>query len=145
MPLNKNTGGNMKSNRNKENRYLTEEKAKHVYKKGEFGNIIKISTIKQEIDHNRELNRLDYTSGDINPYRELIVNNAEKVDMILSQMEQWSILKNIVNYIQNNGHPKNIYNLKIKAVNKVNHKRRPNTKEEERQILELDLGDMPEK
>ena len=42
---------------------------------------------------------MDDTSGDINPYRELMVNNAEMVDTILSQMEHWSILNNIVNYI----------------------------------------------
>ena len=34
--------------------------------------------LKQEIEQDGELNRLDDTSRDINPYRELIVNNAEK-------------------------------------------------------------------
>ena len=72
---------------------------------------------------------------EITPYRELIVNNAEKVDTILWQMEQWSILSNIVNYIQYDRHPKNSYNLSIKVVNKGNYKRRPNI-EEERQMLE---------
>ena len=42
--------------------------------------------LKQEIDQDQELNRLYDTSWDVNPYRELIVNNAEKVDTILSQM-----------------------------------------------------------
>ena len=37
---------------------------------------------------------------DINPYRELIVNNAEKIGTVLLQMEQWSILGNVVKYIQ---------------------------------------------
>ena len=59
-------------------------------------------------------------------------------------MEQWSILSNVVNYIQYDRHPKNFHNVDIKAVNQRNHKKRPNTKEE-RQILELDFGDMPEK
>ena len=72
-----------------------------------------------------------------------MVKNAEKVDIILSQMEQWSILSNVVNYIQYDRHPKNFHNLDIKAVNQRNHKRRPNSKEE-RQMLELDFGDMPE-
>ena len=31
---------------------------------------------------------MDDTSGDVNPYRELIGNNAEKVETVLSQMEQ---------------------------------------------------------
>ena len=54
-----------------------------------MGDVNNISTMKQEIDQDWELNRLDDTSGDINPYRELIVNNVEKTDTILSQMEQW--------------------------------------------------------
>ena len=59
-------------------------------------------------------------------------------------MNQWSILSNVVNYIQYNRHPKNFHNLYIKAVNQRNHKRRPNTKEE-RKMLELDFIDMSEK
>ena len=51
-------------------------------------------------------------------YRELIVNNTEKLDIILTQMQQWSMLSNIVKYIQDNRHPKIFYNLNIKAVNK---------------------------
>ena len=43
--------------------------------------------MKQEIDQDWELNKLDDTSRDINPYRELIVNNTEKVQTVLSQME----------------------------------------------------------
>ena len=81
---------------------------------------------------------------EINPNRELIVNSSEKVDTILSQMEQWPILSNVVNYIKYNKHPKNFYNLNIRAVKQRNHKRRSYI-DEERQILELDFGDMPEK
>ena len=60
-------------------------------------------------------------------------------------MEQLSILSNVVNYIQYDGHPKNFYNLNIRAVNKENYKRKSNIEEEERQMLELDFGDIPEK
>ena len=38
---------------------------------------------------------MDNTSGDENPYRELIVNNAGKIENTLSWMEQWSILSNV--------------------------------------------------
>ena len=61
MPSNANIGGQMKSNRNKKNRYLTEDQTKHIYKKVEMGKIINMSTIKQEIDQDQELNRLDDT------------------------------------------------------------------------------------
>ena len=65
--------------------------------------------MKQEIDQDQdqELNSLDDTGRDINPYRELIVNNTEKTDTVLSQMEQWWILSNVVNYIEYDRHPKN--------------------------------------
>ena len=84
----------------------------------ELGDIINIHTVKQEIDQDRELNRLDDTSRDINSYRELIVNNTEKVDTVSSQMEQWLILSNVVNYIQYDRYPKNFYNLNINPMNK---------------------------
>ena len=71
MPLNADIGRQSKTNRSRENRYLIEVQAKDVYKKIESGNIINISTLKQEINQDRELNRLDDTSADINPYREL--------------------------------------------------------------------------
>ena len=111
MPLNTNIGGESKPTKDREIAYLIEDQAKPIYKKVQLGNVINIGMIKQEIDQDQEVNRLDDTSGNVNPYRELIVNNAEKVDTILSQMEQWSILSNIVNYIQYDRHPRNFYNL----------------------------------
>ena len=55
-----------------------------MYKKVESGNIINTNTLKQEIEQDQELNRLDDTRRDINPYRELIVNNTEKIETALS-------------------------------------------------------------
>ena len=49
-------------------------------------------------------------------------------------MEQWSILSNVVNYVQHNQHPKDFYNLDIRAADQNRHKKVYN-KEEERQIL----------
>ena len=79
---------------------------------------------------------MDNTSGDINPYQEIIVNKAERDNMILSQMEQWSILHNMVNYIRYDKHPKNFHNLDIKTTDQKNYKG---------QIVELDFGDTSEK
>ena len=128
----------------KREKFLTEDQARHIYKKVESGNIINIDTLEKETDQDWELHRLNDTSGDINPYRELIVNNAEKLETVLSQMEQWSVLSNVVNYIQYDRHPKIFYNLNIRAVNKEKYKRKSNI-EEERQVLVLDFGDMPDK
>ena len=86
MPLNANIGGHIRSNKYKykENKYLTEDHARHVYKKVESGNVININTLKQEIDQDQEVSRLDDTSRDIKPYRELIVNNTEKTDSFIT-------------------------------------------------------------
>ena len=48
--------------------------------------------IEQEIEQEKQLSKIDYTNRDTNPYQELIVNNAEKVETLMTQMEQWSIL-----------------------------------------------------
>ena len=86
MPLNANIGGQITPDNNyeyKESKYLMEKQARHICKKVESGNIINISTLKQEIEQDLELSMLDEIGGDINPYRELIVNNAEKIDTVL--------------------------------------------------------------
>ena len=59
--------------------------------KAESGQIIKLEIIQQELEHRRQLNKIDDTNGETNPYRELIVNNAEILEPLMSQMEQWSI------------------------------------------------------
>ena len=46
LPLNANIGGQSKPNRSRESRHLTEEQARHMYKKVELGTIINIDTIK---------------------------------------------------------------------------------------------------
>ena len=91
----------------------------------------------QEIDQERQLNRIDDMSEETNPYKELIVNNAEKIEPLLTQMEQWSILSNTLNYIQYDGHPKKYHSLGISAVNKC---RKNPCMKEERDILEFNFG-----
>ena len=65
-------------------------------------------------------------------------------DTISSQMERWSILSNVVNYVQYDRHPKNFYYLNIRAVIKEKYKRK-SIAEKKRQMLGLDFGDTPEK
>ena len=98
MPLSTNIDGQTLPNKcgYEEGKYLTEEQARHVYKKIELGSIVNTDTLWQEIEQEWELSKTDDTSRDMSPYRELIVNNAEKVETVLSQMEQWSILSNVI-------------------------------------------------
>ena len=77
--------------------------------------------IKEELDTDVELERMDDNSGDENPYKELIVNNAGKIGSALTQMEQWSILSNFINYVQYSKNPKNFHSMTIRPAkfNKV--------------------------
>ena len=99
----------------------------------------------QEIEQEPELNRIDDTSRGINPYKELTVNNAEKTEPVLTQMAQWSILSNVLNYIQYDKHPKNYHSLNISTVNKEKCWRNSYIKEEERDMLKLDFVHTPNK
>ena len=67
----------------------------------------------------------------------MIVNNAEKIEPLLAQMEQWSILSNTLTYIQYDRHPNNYHSLGIGAVNK--HGKSLGIKEE-RDLVELDFA-----
>ena len=62
--------------------------------------------MKEEIDPDVELDKMDDNSGDENLCRELIVNNAGKIEGTLSLMEQWSILNNVIYYVQYSKNPK---------------------------------------
>ena len=112
--------------------FLTREQANYIYKKVETGEIINIDTIQQEIEQEEQLNRIDDTYGKINPYQELIINNAERVDPLMTQMEQWSILSNILNYVQHNRYYTSNHTSDIKMVNK--HKDKLHTRREKESI-----------
>ena len=52
-----------------------------------------------------------------NTHRELIVNNAHKTENTLSQIEQWLIHSNVINYVQYNKNQKNSHSMIVKPVN----------------------------
>ena len=56
------------------------------------------------------------------------------------QMEQWPILRNILNYIQHDKHHTVNHTLNIKAVNKYRNK---SETKEEKEPVELDFGSRP--
>ena len=98
--------------------------------------MINTDTIKQEIEQEKQLGRID-DGRETYPYRELIVNNTEKIEPLMTQIEQWSILSNILNYIQSRFNSMN-HTLDVKAVNR--YKSRPDT---DREFKELDFGVTP--
>ena len=139
LPLNTKIGGQIINNRPSIGKFLTREQTQCVYKKTESGEITQ--TIQQELEQERQLDRIDDTNGESNPYKELIVNNAEKLELLMTQMEQWSILSNVLNYIQYHKHLKTYHSLSINAVHKYRNNLDTN---EKRDIVELEFGVMPE-
>ena len=114
LPISHNSGGNNKNNfRCKD--CLTPQQKNFVYKKVELGSLINRNMIKEELDADVELERTGDNSGDDNPYKELIVNNVSRVDNAVTQIEQWSILNNIINYVQYSKNPKNFHSMTIKS------------------------------
>ena len=118
LPLDSKIGGQINYNRPSVGQFLTREQASYVYKKVESGKPINVDTIKHEMEQEEQLNKIDDMSGETNPNRELIVNNAEKVQPLMTQMEQWSIFSNVLNYIQHDRHPMINQNLSIKVINR---------------------------
>ena len=59
---------------------MTREQANFVHKKTVSGEMINRETLQQELEHKRQLNKIDDMRGDTNPYKEMIVNNAEKIE-----------------------------------------------------------------
>ena len=121
LPLNTKIRGQTRYIKDKTAICLADNQARHVYKKVKSGSIINIDTIKQELG--QETDKVDDTNGEINPYHNIIVNKAERDNAIISQMEQWSILSNVVNYVQYNRHPKSLHNLDIRAVDQKRYKK----------------------
>ena len=99
--------------------------------------MINTETLQQELEHKRQVNKIDDTSGDTNLYKELIVNNAHKIEPLLTQLKQWAILSNMLNYIQYDKHPQNFHNLGSTMVNIC--KNHPHAREG-KDMVEVDFG-----
>ena len=87
LPLNSRIGGQDTDDHPTVGQFLTRKQTRYICRKVETGEIINTDTIEQE----KQLSRIDDTSRQTNPYQELIVNYAEKIEPLMTQMEQWSI------------------------------------------------------
>ena len=88
MPLTKKGGPARNDKRvrcipDKEQRCLTEDQARHVYKKVETDKVINVETMKQEIEDNRMTrNRLnEEDTAETIPYQMVILNKMYKDDI----------------------------------------------------------------
>ena len=136
LPLDSRIGGQNRDSPTA-GQYLTKDQMRYIYKKVETWEIITTNMIQQEIEQEKQLGKIDDTSGETNPYRELIVNNVEKIEPLMTQMEQWSILSNILNYIQHTRFNSMNHTLDLKAMNR--YKSKPDVDRHE-----LDFGATPQ-
>ena len=97
LPLDSRMGGQGRDSRPTVGKFLTKEQANYIYRKVETGQIINTNTIEQEMKQEKQLSRIDDTNGETNPYQKLTVNNAERIEPLMTQMEQWSIMSNVIN------------------------------------------------
>ena len=72
MPLDPNLGGNNKKKEVNKNdsvgkNYFTTKQADYIYRKVELGSLINKNTMKEEIDPDVELDKMDNNSGDEEP------------------------------------------------------------------------------
>ena len=139
LPLDSRIGGQSRDSHPTIGQYLTRDQTKYAYKKVEMGEVINANMIQQEIEQEKQLNRIDDESGEINPYRELIVNNMEKLESPTTQMEQWSILSNILSYVQHSKFNSMNHTLSVKPVNR--YKIKP---DEGNEFREIDFSTIPQ-
>ena len=83
LPLKTKITAQARDIKDKEAICLTNDQARHIYKKIESASVTNIDTIKQDID--QDVDKIDDTNGEINPYHEIIVNKAERDDTIISK------------------------------------------------------------
>ena len=123
---------------------LTKDQARHIFKKVESEDVVNVDTTKHEIEEDK-LSK-DNIDDEVNPYHNIIINNIDKENAKTSQMEQWSILSNVVNYVQYDRNPKDFCELNIKALHQKKHRKiYDKLKDDERWVLEIDFGDNPDK
>ena len=84
LPLDSRIGGQGRNDRPSIGQFLTREQMRYICRKVETGEIINTETTEQELEQDEQLSKIDDTNGETNPYQELIVNNAEKIETLMT-------------------------------------------------------------
>ena len=124
---------------------LSSKQTEYIYKNVELESLINNNTMKEETDQDIELDSMDDNSGDKNLYGEVILNNAGNIENTLSQMEQWSLLNNMVNYVQYSKNPKDFHAMLIKPVNKYMVSIGRKEKDKDEFLLQVDFANTPDR
>ena len=86
---------------------------------------------------------MDNNTGDENPYKELIVNNMSRVNNVLTQIEQWSILSSVINYVQYSKNPKNFHSMIMNPAKLSKTINSTKSRNVNKSLLDINLTDGP--
>ena len=86
--------------------------------------MVNIDTIKQEIEEDKLIRDTSYLEKDeINPYQNVALNKVYREDAKTAQIEHWSILSDMVKYVQYGKDPNTSQDLNVKVLDYRNHKK----------------------
>ena len=86
--------------------------------------MVNVNTIKQEIEDDKLIrDRNSSEEDEINPYQNVVLNNVYREDAKTAQVEHWSILSDVVKYVQHDQDPMTLHDLNVKALHYRNHKK----------------------
>ena len=145
MPSNCKIGGSFTSINNYDNRYLTEDQARYVYKKVNVGREINAETMKQEMEQEKSIkteidDSCDYT------YQKVILNKVNKKEKVSTQMEDWSILSDHVKYVKHDDGLETFHKLNVNTLDFHQHKGLyQELKGKEILMVDIDFGNSLEK
>ena len=136
LPLDSRIGGQSRDSHPTVGQYLTRDQARHIYKRVVTGEIINANMMEHEIEQEKQLSQMDDDSGEVNPYRELVVNNrnAENPDGTVVNMS------NSLNYVQHSKFNSMSHSLNIKPVNRHKMKLNDSFSSSEKEFREMDFG-----
>ena len=144
MPSNCTIGGTFTNIRNHGDSYLTEDQARYVYKKVTVGKEISTATIKQEIEQDKSIEA--EINHNCDTYQKAILNDANKIEKVSTQMEDWSILSHHVKYAKHDDGLEIFCKLNVNTLNYHQYKDLyQELKGKEILTIDVDFGNNPEK
>ena len=109
-----------------EKKCLTEDQARHIYKKVEMDKPVNRETMTQEIkDDKMTRNRLkeEKDENKSNPYQMAISNKKSRDDANVEQMINWSIFSDLIKYVDGSSYSDAIPSLTMRPLDDRKHKR----------------------
>ena len=102
---------------------MTEDQTRYIYEMVQIDKIINIETMKQEIEYDRLTRNRLKDETELNPYQMVILNKTSRDDTKTEQMIHWSILSDLIKYIDGSLCPDMIPSLTVKPLDYRKHKR----------------------